>query len=137
MGPLLGLEAHEGLRVPHSIHRAHLRVQERVEGLRTGQVHPCEDVVGARGDGHVLGLDQLRHPNVVVIPGAKSVAQLEANAAAADITLSDDEAADLTTASDGFRMVPLWRSAPQVLRRLAGPGRALAPHPTDAEGGDR
>ncbi len=77
----------------------------------------------------------LRHPNVIVIPGAKSVAQVEANAAAADITLSDDEAAALTAASDGFRMASLWRSVPQVLRRLA-PTRSGHPYPTDAEGGD-
>ena len=33
----------------------------------------------------------IHHPNVVAIPGASSVAQVEANAAAADITLSDSE----------------------------------------------
>ena len=33
----------------------------------------------------------IRHPNVVVIPGASSVAQLESNAAAADLQLTDDE----------------------------------------------
>jgi aryl-alcohol dehydrogenase-like predicted oxidoreductase len=35
----------------------------------------------------------IRKPNVVAIPGASSVAQLEENTAAADIDLSDDEAA--------------------------------------------
>jgi aryl-alcohol dehydrogenase-like predicted oxidoreductase len=38
----------------------------------------------------------LRKPNVVVIPGASSVEQLEHNAAAADVELSDDEANRLT-----------------------------------------
>jgi aryl-alcohol dehydrogenase-like predicted oxidoreductase len=44
----------------------------------------------------------IRRPNVVVIPGASSVAQLESNAAAADITLSDDEDGRLSEASDRF-----------------------------------
>ncbi|HUZ86229.1 MAG TPA: aldo/keto reductase [Candidatus Baltobacterales bacterium] len=37
----------------------------------------------------------IRMPNVVAIPGASSLHQLEENAAAADVTLSDDEAAQL------------------------------------------
>ena len=45
----------------------------------------------------------IRRPNVVAIPGASSVAQLEANVAAADIDLTDDEDAQLTQASDAFR----------------------------------
>ncbi len=38
----------------------------------------------------------MRKPNVVVIPGASSVRQVEENAAAADVDLSDDEDARLT-----------------------------------------
>ncbi len=37
----------------------------------------------------------LHHPNTVAIPGARTIAQLEENAAAADIVLADDEAARL------------------------------------------
>ncbi len=44
----------------------------------------------------------LRRPHVVVIPGASSVAQAEANAAAADLELTDDEDAALTSASDDY-----------------------------------
>jgi aryl-alcohol dehydrogenase-like predicted oxidoreductase len=44
----------------------------------------------------------IRRPNVVVIPGASCVSQLEANAAAADLDLSDDEDRRLTDASDRF-----------------------------------
>jgi aryl-alcohol dehydrogenase-like predicted oxidoreductase len=44
----------------------------------------------------------IRRPNVVVIPGASSVGQLEANAEAADLELSDDDAHRLTEASDRF-----------------------------------
>ena len=44
----------------------------------------------------------IRRPNVVAIPGASSVAQLESNAAAADLELSDDDDERLTTESDRF-----------------------------------
>jgi aryl-alcohol dehydrogenase-like predicted oxidoreductase len=47
----------------------------------------------------------IRKPNVMVIPGASSVAQLEANAEAADIDLTDAEDAELTAASDAFTPV--------------------------------
>jgi aryl-alcohol dehydrogenase-like predicted oxidoreductase len=42
------------------------------------------------------------HPNVVAIPGASSLTQLESNVAAADLQLSSDEIAELTAASDAF-----------------------------------
>jgi len=44
----------------------------------------------------------IHHPNVVAIPGASSVPQLEANAAAADLELTADELERLTQASDAF-----------------------------------
>lgn len=47
----------------------------------------------------------LRRPNVVVIPGASSVAQAESNAASADIDLSAAEDRALTEASDAYRPV--------------------------------
>ena len=78
----------------------------------------------------------IRHPNVVAIPGASSVAQVESNAAAAELDLRDDEAAALTTASDAFEPVrglaalqsaaeAGLRTGSRVARRLA----ALAPGP--------
>lgn len=45
------------------------------------------------------------HPNVVAIPGASSVEQLEANAAAAEIELTDGEAGQLSEAADRFEPV--------------------------------
>ena len=42
------------------------------------------------------------HPNVVAIAGAGSLAQLEENAAAADLALADDEVAHLTAAEAPF-----------------------------------
>jgi aryl-alcohol dehydrogenase-like predicted oxidoreductase len=44
----------------------------------------------------------IRQPNVVAIPGASSVAQLESNAAAADLDLNDDDDQWLREASDRF-----------------------------------
>jgi aryl-alcohol dehydrogenase-like predicted oxidoreductase len=44
----------------------------------------------------------ISHANVVAIPGASSVEQLEANVAAADLELTADELASLTRASDAF-----------------------------------
>ena len=44
----------------------------------------------------------IRRPNVVAIPGASSVEQLESNAAAADLELTDEEDQRLTAASDRF-----------------------------------
>lgn len=47
----------------------------------------------------------LRRPNVIVIPGASSVAQAESNAEAADLELTDDEDAELTAASDDYQLI--------------------------------
>jgi aryl-alcohol dehydrogenase-like predicted oxidoreductase len=56
----------------------------------------------------------IHHPNVVAIPGASSVGQLESNAAAADLELSDEELQRLTAASDRFEPV----GGPAALPRL-------------------
>ncbi|MEO5918751.1 MAG: aldo/keto reductase [Candidatus Limnocylindrales bacterium] len=47
----------------------------------------------------------IRHPNTVAIPGARTVAQLQANAAAADLELSDDEFHRLTAESEAFAAI--------------------------------
>lgn len=44
----------------------------------------------------------IRHPSTVAIPGARTVAQLEENAAAADLVLDDDEAARLAELACAF-----------------------------------
>lgn len=56
----------------------------------------------------------IRHPNVVAIPGASSVAQVEFNAAAADLDLTDDEFTHLSKAAEQFR------PAGKALGRLFG-----------------
>jgi aryl-alcohol dehydrogenase-like predicted oxidoreductase len=57
----------------------------------------------------------IRRPNVVAIPGASSVAQLESNVAAADLDLSDDDDAILTDAADRFQP----RTGPSAFPALA------------------
>ena len=54
-------------------------------------------------------------PNVVAIPGASSVDQLRRNVAAADLELSADELAQLTTASDAFHPKGWPQAAPALL----------------------
>jgi aryl-alcohol dehydrogenase-like predicted oxidoreductase len=62
------------------------------------------------------------HPNVVAIPGATSVAQVETNAAAADLRLAPDELAHLTGAADRFSR-ELVASAVAVLGRRLRPSQ--------------
>ena len=61
----------------------------------------------------------VQHPVVVAIPGAKSVAQIEENAAAADIALTSDEMAALDEASARFTAaVSRQRVLRQMVKRL-------------------
>jgi aryl-alcohol dehydrogenase-like predicted oxidoreductase len=62
----------------------------------------------------------LRHPNVVAIPGASGVEQMERNAAAADIDLTDDEYAALATAARQFRPVTGLAAVPKLIRARTG-----------------
>jgi aryl-alcohol dehydrogenase-like predicted oxidoreductase len=67
----------------------------------------------------------VHHPGVVAIPGAKSVAQVEANAAAADLRLAPDELAHLTAAADRFHRDVIGSAGALVGRRLR-PARGTA-----------
>ena len=67
----------------------------------------------------------VHYPNVVAIPGASSVAQVESNAAAAEITLADDEHAALYGRGGGLRAAHR-RRGPAVPG--AGPPAGVAPH---------
>jgi aryl-alcohol dehydrogenase-like predicted oxidoreductase len=62
----------------------------------------------------------LRHPNVVAIPGASSVEQLERNAAAAEIDLTDDEYAALSTEARQFRPITGLAAVPKLVRARTG-----------------
>jgi aryl-alcohol dehydrogenase-like predicted oxidoreductase len=59
----------------------------------------------------------VRLPRVVVIPGASSVEQLEANAAAGEVVLTADEHAALTDAARDFAPVSAARTVLDAVRR--------------------
>jgi aryl-alcohol dehydrogenase-like predicted oxidoreductase len=59
----------------------------------------------------------IHHPQVVVIPGASTVAQVEANAAAADLELTETEHTALTETSLRFPSMGGLRIA-RIARRL-------------------
>jgi aryl-alcohol dehydrogenase-like predicted oxidoreductase len=58
----------------------------------------------------------VHQPGVVVIPGASSVAQAEANAASADLSLSDTELAALRAAADAYRPLAARAALPALAR---------------------
>jgi len=105
------------------------------ENLRLAQ--PLIDVVRAVAARHDATPAQvalawlIRKPNVVVIPGASSVAQVEVNAEAAQLELTDDEDAELGAASDAFHPHGVRAVWPELARqridalaeRLKGAGR--------------
>jgi aryl-alcohol dehydrogenase-like predicted oxidoreductase len=62
----------------------------------------------------------VRRPNVVVIPGASSVAQLESNAAAADLELTDDQDARLSEASERFHPKRWPAALPDLVKARFG-----------------
>jgi aryl-alcohol dehydrogenase-like predicted oxidoreductase len=64
----------------------------------------------------------IRNPVVVAIPGASTVAQLERNAAAADIDLSDEEYKLLKDESDRFRPVTGAAAVRSLIRNRLGLG---------------
>jgi len=62
----------------------------------------------------------IRRPNVVAIPGASSVAQLEANVAAADLELSEDDDAKLSAAAERFAPRTGPATFPALARAVIG-----------------
>lgn len=62
----------------------------------------------------------LRHPNVVAIPGASSVEQMERNAAAAEIDLAEDEYHALVNAARAFRPVRGLAAVPRMVKARVG-----------------
>ncbi|MCZ6615231.1 MAG: aldo/keto reductase, partial [Chloroflexi bacterium] len=80
-------------------------------------------VAGAHGATPAqIALAWLVHdPQVIAIPGAKSVQQVEENAAAADIALSDLEWARLGDAAQAFRRTPFMSAVPGMIARYLRP----------------
>lgn len=100
------VRANNVLFLPENIDRA----GELVEALR--DVAAAHDAKPAQ-----IALAWLiRRPNVVVIPGASSVEQIEQNVAAADIHLTDEENRRLTEASDRFAPLTGPKAVGRMLR---------------------
>lgn len=78
------------------------RVRREFRAESRQRLQPLVDALGEIGANHQATNSQvalawlIRKPNVVAIPGASSVRQLEENVAAADLELSDDDDARLT-----------------------------------------
>ncbi len=88
---------------------------------------PLLELLREIGEGHGATPAQtalawlVQHDNVVAIPGASSVAQVESNAAAAEVTLAADEHAALTAAAEAFRPTTGLSALPALVRgRLRG-----------------
>lgn len=86
------------------------------------KAHPLIDALREIGRAHDATPAQvalawvIHHPNVVAIPGASSVEQLERNVAAADLELSTDEIDRLTSESDRFHPKTGPAAVPDLLR---------------------
>ena len=94
------------------------------ENLR--RIEPLLEVLRSVAQAHEASPAQvalawcLRRPNVIVIPGASSVAQAESNAAAAELDLTDDEDAELTAASDAYAPIRGAAAVGSLAKRAAG-----------------
>ncbi|MFC5137490.1 aldo/keto reductase [Actinomycetospora rhizophila] len=97
------------------------------ESLR--RITPLIETLRAVADAHDATPSQIalawtiHHPVVVAIPGASSVAQLESNCAAAEITLAEDEYTALTAAAESFRPVSGFAALAGIARAQIGAGR--------------
>lgn len=104
--PTGAVRAMNPLFLPENLQRAAGLLDALRDVARTHGVTPAQ-----------VALAWLVHqPSVVVIPGASSVAQVEANAAAADIELSDDEVTGLTEQARAFRPLGVVAAARGLLR---------------------
>lgn len=101
-----GVRAGNAMFLPDNIQRA----QPLLAALR--EIAAAHDATPAQ----VALAWVIRRPNVVAIPGASSVAQVESNAAAADLELTDDDDHRLTAASDRFEPITGPTAFGQMLR---------------------
>jgi aryl-alcohol dehydrogenase-like predicted oxidoreductase len=118
-----GVRSNNPLFLPDNLERAH--------GLLTA----LREIGAAHGatPAQVALAWVIRRPNVVAIPGASSVAQLEANVAAADLELSDDDDARLTDESDRFTPLRGAAALPGLLLARQDAKRARQAEGLDSE----
>ena len=108
-----------GRYTPDNLPRGAREINPLFRPENAERVQPVIDVLREVAEAHGATPAQialawlLSHSNVIAIPEAKSIAQVEANAAAADIELRPDETNALNAVSEGFEPV--------------GPPRVVAP----------
>jgi aryl-alcohol dehydrogenase-like predicted oxidoreductase len=98
------------LFLPENLERAEPLIDALREIAKTHQCKPAQVALAWL----------VRMPNVVAIPGASSVEQLESNAAAAEVELSDGEAAQLLGAAERFEPVAGIERARGLAESLVG-----------------
>jgi aryl-alcohol dehydrogenase-like predicted oxidoreductase len=98
------------LFLPENLERAEPLIDALREIAKTHQCKPAQVALAWL----------VRMPNVVAIPGASSVEQLESNAAAAELELSDGEAAQLLGAAERFDPVAGIERARGLAESLVG-----------------
>jgi aryl-alcohol dehydrogenase-like predicted oxidoreductase len=99
--------ANDPLFLPENVVAAH----ELIEALRT--IAKDHDATATQ----VALAWVISHPNVVAIPGASSVGQVEANVAAAELELTSDELAQLDATSKAFQPVRGAQGFAKVIAR--------------------
>ncbi len=105
--PRKGVRAFNPLFLPENLARAGVLLEPLREIAKSHDATPAQIALAW----------VIRRPNVVVIPGASTVAQLELNAAVADLELSDAEDAQLTTGAEAFRPLEGRAALPKLLRQ--------------------
>ena len=101
-----GLLARDGAPPPGASPRGFRSRDPRFRAAGDGRLAPLTDAIHAVAAAHGATPAQvalawlLSHANTVAIPGARTVAQLEENAAAADLDLAPDEIARLTALAE-------------------------------------
>ena len=82
-----------------NVYLAQHRMLKRPAAVKVLKTQSTTEEWTARFQREVQLTSGLHHPNTIAIPGARTVEQLEANAAAADLVLSDDDMARLSEAA--------------------------------------
>ncbi|MGB9372854.1 MAG: aldo/keto reductase [Jiangellales bacterium] len=88
----------------------------------TGLLDALRDVAGAHGvtPAQVALAWLIHQPGVVAIPGASSIEQVEKNAEAADLDLTEVQVADLTAQARQFEPISTRRAGRALVRRRLG-----------------
>jgi len=102
-----GVRAANSLFLPDNLERGHELIMALREVAKAHDATPAQAALAW----------VIKRKNVVAIPGASSVSQLEKNAAAADIELTEEEDARLTTASDNFNPIGGVKALPKIVRK--------------------